>query len=59
MQDLVNQMIGTVNQMQGITQTCSMMKQGMCGPHLQVQNQVEALTRRVEAVESQMKGKKK
>jgi hypothetical protein len=59
MQDLVNQMIGTVNQMQGIIQTCSMMKQGMCGPHLQVQNQVEELTRRLEVFESQMKGKKK
>jgi len=56
MQDLVNQMLGTVNQMQGIMQTCSMMKQGRCGPRLQVQDQGEELPRRVEALARQRKG---
>jgi hypothetical protein len=45
--------------MQGMMQMCPMMKQGMGMPHMQVQKQIEELTKRVEAMESQMKGKKK
>ena len=60
MQDLVNQMPGAVNQMQGMMPTLLPdWSRGCVDRTYQVQKQVEELTRRVEALESQMKGKKK